>query len=273
MPLKHFENIDLSQPDTVVSALRSLVNSGWLGAYFSDRLGHLDRDRNYIPNMDSDQAVLLRNNVFSLTLKFFDLNSFAQKEFPNDPRLIVSANDIYWWNIDTGKVRYRLYHTESQYIQDNFDQAATLVCLGEFELKNNDFLRLEAGRHAIEVLEMESSGVWIEVASMPQSSLVGYFEKSKLKAFYCAAAHIDASRTMHKMDALMALQGFIGEEVRDNLISRREHFIRWEVLKLVFSQDYQWSKAKLEEFLGDPHPSIRSAAIKNLDVILEAHHV
>jgi hypothetical protein len=131
LTLAQFEKVDFSQHDRVVSALRSLVQSGWLDAYISEELVCLDRDRNHIPNMDGDQAVLLRNKVLSLTVKFFELSSFAQKDLPNDPRLVVSANDIYWWNIDTGKVRYRLHHTGSQYIQDNFDQAATVICLGE----------------------------------------------------------------------------------------------------------------------------------------------
>lgn len=78
LTLAQFQKVDFSQHDTVVSALRSLVQSGWLDAFISEELVRLDRDRNHIPNMDGDQAVLLRNKVLSLTVKFFELSSLVQ---------------------------------------------------------------------------------------------------------------------------------------------------------------------------------------------------
>lgn len=251
--------LDINDKTESINFLKNYVNSKTLNDMLAKEMNKLSVDYNYEPNMGNDQYVIEKNNYFSLVLRNVEkkaLTSFDSKT--KDNRILCYANDVFVMNLGPGILSYTNFETPAGHDQNVFDKSKALVEVGQVEHSVGGVMHIRAGKDVLKLDEITDDCIFLELASMPKYSQVWVYNSESLEPIYSSSSKVMSSRINHCLKVL-ELQGFNlkSMQIVEELVNHRDHFVRWEALRLLmdWAPDKAWQV--LIKMKSDPHPHIK----------------
>ncbi|UHH09654.1 hypothetical protein LU699_15530 [Luteimonas fraxinea] len=137
-------------------------------------------------------------------------------------------------------------------------------------LSDDDVLFMEGGVDGMSIASLDSSVLFILVVRNRARIPVNAHYSSDGQLHSCTASDMKSSRIQLLATLIRELDWKAGSEHLSNLSDHPDHFVRWHLMRELVALDQPVARVRIERAATeDPHPQVREAAIKTIQILNE----
>jgi hypothetical protein len=256
--------VDVDEPESLWAcepALLGALASGVFAAFANDWLGAFAFNADARP---PNTLSLVKGSGYALSLVA------VEQTQPEQPREILShAQHKLLLNLGPEELRFTLYQQTGTDRIDVFDPAAGLKAAQRRRLTPRSCLRLRAGIDVFDLPEAFGRTVLITLIGPTKFQTVTAYDFESLRPTRMFASQVAVTRAQYALAVLAELVPDPGEALTaavGELLSHPSHVVRWAAASAMnaFSEDA--GTAALAALRDDPHPHIRNAVQRSLEL-------
>jgi hypothetical protein len=258
-----------------IAELDRLLVPGAGEAFWSARAIFSEMDRSFLAGwttlrlrelLDNKEVLVFRDrNALTINITKGYAVSLALIEAPS-PGLYLYPQHYMARNVGRAPLKVRRYAPDRPVQNDIYDPAVRLVLRDEIDLEPGE--SLERNGHT-DVLDWESEGGTGYVLRLHSESLGNYewsFDRETLAPKGVTVLDSFSSQMTTAMQMLATLAAPLDPAFIETGLNSEYFHVRWETLKTIGRIAPERTPETLERLKNDPHPSIRRAVEKTLQM-------
>ncbi|WP_437543674.1 HEAT repeat domain-containing protein [Sorangium sp. So ce367] len=217
------------------------------------------------------QIILYKDDWINMGLRYLPaqaaIESSGQPEFP----YLMSTPTHLLVGVLGGAMLIDLYEVRQLERKDVLDRSARLERRGARVFASGSYFEQRPTQDVLDVREVTTGVVLVEFALRAQDPLVWHFDRTTMLACNVSSSDVHATRQQFCAAILRRLCGAgAAPDLRWLAVRSPSHFVRWTALKHLIEVDLVEALPVLRATTDDPHPHVRSAALRTLENLTRA---